>query len=288
MNSTASASLKQQAQTFLKQIGLYERFRASRVYDFYWSYADPHWITDRAKEVEFYRRVLFGLRRRDIIFDIGANDGFKTDIFLRLGAKVIAVEPDESNLEILKGKFLKNRLFPKPVTIENKAVSDWCGRMPMLVEAPGSALNTLSPKWADSLRHDETRFGQHFSFAKKKMVETTTLESLMAQHGLPYYIKIDVEGHELNVLRGLKRPVPYLSFEVNLPEFKEEGLQCIDLLHQIAPDGEFNYAADCMVGLMLQSWKQWRDFIEVFEQCYEPTVEVFWRQAGCSLENSWP
>lgn len=277
MNSHASVSFKQQVQTILKQIGLYERLKASRVYDFYWSYADPHWITDRAKEVEFYRRVLVGLRRRAAIFDIGANDGFKTDVFLRLGARVVAVEPDESNLEILKGKFLKNRIFPKPVTIENKAVSNSSGRMAMFVESAGSALNTLSPKWADRLRNDETRFGRHFSFAAKKVVETTTLECLIARHGLPSYIKIDVEGHELNVLQGLKRPVPYLSFEVNLPEFKEEGLKCVDLLHQLAPEGEFNYVADCRTGLMLQSWKQRPDFLEVFEQCQEPTVEVFWR-----------
>jgi FkbM family methyltransferase len=286
MSLTASASLKEQAQAFLKQIGLYERFKASRVYDFYWSYADPHWITDRAKEVEFYRTVLSGLRKRDVIFDIGANDGCKTDVFLRLGAKVVAVEPDESNLEIIKGKFLKNRFFPKPVTIEDKAVSDWCGKMPMFVEGPGSALNTLSPKWADRLRNDETRFGQHFSFATKKIVETTTLESLIARHGRPYYIKIDVEGHELNVLRGLKQAVPYLSFEVNLPEFKEEGLKCIDLLHHIAPNGEFNYAADCRVGLRLQSWIRRRDFISIFEQSQEPMIEIFWRHPGCGLKNS--
>ena len=270
-------SLKRRAQAFSKEIGLYERLKASRIYDLYWSYVDPHWIIDRTKEVQFYQTVLLGFRKGDIIFDVGANEGCKTDVFLRLGARVVAVEPDETNLRILSGKFLKNRIFPRPVKIENKAVSDRVGHVQMFVEAPGSALNTLNPKWADTLRHDEVRFGQHFDFATVKTVETTTLESLIAKHGVPFYIKIDVEGHEVNVLHSLKRPVHYISFEVNLPDFKEESLQCIHLLKELAPEGEFNYAVDCRVGLKLQSWMTAKNFIETFNNCNEPTAEVFWR-----------
>jgi FkbM family methyltransferase len=280
MNSTISMSLKRRVQAFSKGIGIYERLKASRIYDLYWSYVDPHWITDRTKEVQFYQTVLSGFRRGDIIFDIGANEGWKTDVFLRLGARVVAVEPDETNLEILNGKFLKNRFFPKPVKIESKAVSDRIGRVGMFVEAPGSALNTLNPKWADTLRQDEMRFGQHFDFATVKTVETTTIEDLIAKHGVPFYIKIDVEGHEVNVLRSLKRPVHYLSFEVNLPDFKEESLQCIHLLNKLAPEGEFNYAMDCRVGLKLQSWMTMKKFIETFNNCNEATAEVFWRASN--------
>lgn len=277
MNPVASTSLKQQAQAFLKGVGLYERLKASCIYDFYWSYADPHWITDRTKEVQFYKTVLSGFRKNDVIFDIGANDGHKTDVFLRLGARVIAVDPDETNLKILRNKFIRNRIIPKPVTIEGKAVSDRVGTMPMFVESPGSVVNTLNPKWADILRNDGTRFSQQLNFAQKKAVETTTLQSLMAKHGTPYYLKIDVEGHEVNVLQGLKCPVPYLSFEVNLPEFKEEGAECIRLLSQLATDGEFNFAADCRIGLNLPSWLPPKQFMSAFHQCEEPTIEIFWR-----------
>jgi len=281
MNSIVSTTpLKRQAQAFLKQIGLYERLKASRIYDYYWSWADPHWVKDRDKEVQFYRTVLSGFQKRNLIFDIGANDGCKTDVFLRLGAKVLAVEPDEMNLDVLKGKFLRNRIFPKPVTIEGKAVSDRVGVMAMFIDAPGSALNTLSPKWADRLRNDDTRFGQRFDFSTEKTVQTTTLENLIAEYGVPFYIKIDVEGHELSVLRGLGRPVPYLSFEVNLPEFKEEGLKCIETLHGIAPKGEFNCVADCRDGLRFPSWMSRKEFVGAFQDCAEPMIEIFWRNCG--------
>lgn len=286
MSSAISLSLKRQAQGFFKALGLYERVKASRLYDLYWSHTDPHWITDRTKEVEFYKTALTGLKKRDMIFDIGANSGLKTDVFLRLGARVIAVEPDETNREVIKGKFLKNRIFPKAVTIEGKAVSDQAGHVSMLIDAPGSALNTLSPKWATALRSDPVRFGQQFDFTTEKVVETTTLESLIEKYGVPFYVKIDVEGYELNVLRGLKQPVPYLSFEVNLPEFKGEGLECIGLLAQLAPEGEFNCVADCSAGLKFSPWRRAEEFIQSYRECTEPALEIFWRNGRLTHQTS--
>ena len=50
----------------------------------------------RAAGRRFYRKLLAGLQRDGLIFDIGANMGAKTDIFLRLGARVVSVEPDDA------------------------------------------------------------------------------------------------------------------------------------------------------------------------------------------------
>lgn len=71
--------------------------------------------------------------------------------------------------------------------------------------------------------------------------------------GQLFFVKIDVEGYEPHVLRGLRRLVPYLSFEVNLPEFKQEGLECVEQLANIAAAGRFNYAIDCGQGLVLDN-----------------------------------
>ena len=94
------------------------------MYDFYWAFANQRILEDRTKEVEFYKKTLQGFRKGNLIFDIGANEGYKTDIFLRLGARVVAVDPDEENQRSLRERFLKYRLTPKRVDIEGKAVSD--------------------------------------------------------------------------------------------------------------------------------------------------------------------
>jgi FkbM family methyltransferase len=269
--------LKFYLQTALRRLGFYERLKASPLYDLYWRMADRRIIDDRQKEVEFYRNLLNGFRPNDLIFDVGANNGYKTDIFLRLGARVVALEPDQASQKVLRQKFLRHRLRPKPVIVVDKAVSNSNAAKTIWIAAPGSAKNTLSQKWVEILRADERRFGHKLDFVQRRTIETITLEQLIARHGVPFFIKIDVEGHEPNVLQSLQRPVPYLSFEVNLPEFKQEGLECVELLRRVAPDGKFNYAADCRHGLALERWLESREFAPLLNTCAEKSIEVFWK-----------
>ena len=272
--------MKKYAQKVLKRVGLYHRFKSSYVYDLYWGFANQRLLDNRAKEVEFYKKTLLGFRKGNIIFDIGANEGYKTDIFLRLGAKVVAVEPDEHSQRILKQNFLTYRLIKRPVAIVTKAVSDRSGAETMWVDEPGSAKNTLNRKWVETLRTDSSRFGKSLEFREKRRVETITLDELIREHGQPFYVKIDVEGYEPAVLRGLRNAVRYLSFEVNLPEFRSEALECIELLENIAAQGEFNYAPDCQRGLSFERWLPQKPFLDVFNDCHHPCIEVFWRAPG--------
>jgi FkbM family methyltransferase len=270
-------SLKAWTQIFLRRIGLYYRLKSSFLYDLYWRVADRRLVDNRRKEVGFYQEALQGLRKDDLIFDIGANQGQKTDIFLRLGAKVVAVDPDTLNQEVLKLRFLHYRLVRKPVVVVEKAVSERIGSETMWVDEPGSAKNTLNAKWVKTLRTDASRFGKSLEFEEKREVVTTTLEELIRSHGRPFYIKIDVEGHEVSVLKGMQSAVPFLSFEANLPEFKPEALLCIQLLEGVAAGGDFNYVADCLKGLGSEGWLPQRAFVDVLERCQESSIEIFWR-----------
>jgi FkbM family methyltransferase len=220
---------------------------------------------------------LDGFCEGDLIFDVGANHGYKTSIFLDLGAKVVAVEPDGTSQEILKQRFVKYRLKRRPLVIVPKAVSDQSNIETLWIDAPGSAKNTLSQKWAETLRGDDRRFGHTLDFGDWRQVETTTIEHLADAHGSPFFVKIDVEGYELNVLRGMKRPVPYLSFEVNLPEFRSEGLECVQVLGCLAEHGKFNYTADCRHGLALESWVAAGKFSTILNSCADASIEVFWK-----------
>lgn len=282
-------SPKLKIQRMLRRAGLYYRLRASRVHELYSRVTHKHWILAREKQLDFYRRLLAELRQGDLIFDIGANEGFKTDLFLRLGARVVAVDPDETNQAILQERFVKFRLVRRPLVIVGKAVSDKSTPETMWIDGPGSAVNTLSQKWATTLKGNKARHTcGHcgLDFARQKTVETTTLEQLISAHGVPIFIKIDVEGYELNVIRSLQRPVPYLSFEVNLPEFRPEGLECVQILGRLAPSGKFNYAADCEQGLALDRWLSADEFLHLLGQCTESAIEVFWKGSPVEAERT--
>lgn len=270
-------SLKDSARKLFGRTGVYERVKASWIYDLYWRMADRRIIDQRQREIDFYRNLLKGFHDGELIFDIGANQGYKSDIFLRLGAKVVAVEPDESSQEVLKRKFLTYRLKNKPLFIIPQAVSDRNSVEKMWIEAPGSAKNTLSQKWVETLRDDDKRFGHTLEFGRWKQIETMTIDQLIVKYGPPFFVKIDVEGHELSVLRGMQSPVPYLSFEVNLPEFKLEGLECVDVLARLAPGGKFNYTPNCQNGLVLDRWLGADEFSAVLRKCTDESIEVFWK-----------
>lgn len=264
---------------------LKSRLKSSFIRDAYWAVGHRERLELLRQEVRFYENVLAGFERGDLILDIGANVGAKTDVFLRLGARVVAVEPDDACSRSLEERFLEFRISPRPVTIVSKAVSNRIGTEEMLIDGPGSAVNTMSPKWAESLKKNKAIFAYRncgLEFKQTKLVETTTIDELIAQHGVPFFVKIDVEGHELSALRGLHKPVPYLSFEVNLPEFRLEGLQCVRVLAELAHTGRFNYASDCAHGLTLKEWVPAGDFSVVLERCREGSIEVFWKTTTVS------
>ena len=267
--------------SLLKKSGIYHRLRASFVYDLYLTLTNGKLLKDRNREAAFYRAVLNGFKRGDLIFDIGANIGDKTDTFLRLGARVVAVDPDDHNQNVLRQKFFRYRIRPKPVMIVGKAVGANVGVETMQVCAPGSVFNTLSKKGARILSGATNRpkqLSDAIEYKEKTIVETTTLDHLIEAYGLPFFIKIDVVGFELEVLQGLHRSVPCLSFEISLPELRKELLQCADLLGRLSSSGRFNYTWDRRNGLALGDWLDLQGFLPVLESCGDGALEVFWRR----------
>jgi FkbM family methyltransferase len=190
-------------------------------------------------QLRFYQAVLG--RKVNLVFDIGANVGDTTHIFQNIARKVIALEPDDENYSILKMRFGNN----SKVVIIKKAVSEAEGEAEFFIQEEGSAFNTLSDKWVNVLGDEtQTRFGSAAKFQSTKKVKTTTLEALIKEFGIPDFIKIDVEGFEYQVVKSLQQPVQYISFECNLPEFKNETIQIVQYLDELNKKYRFNYHND--------------------------------------------
>ncbi|MBV9010076.1 MAG: FkbM family methyltransferase [Verrucomicrobia bacterium] len=249
----------------------------------FWTIVDRDTLAQRQQELEFYRSCLAGLRDGDLIFDVGANTGYKTDIFLRLGARVLAIEPDASNQTLLERRFLTHRIAKRPVTIVNEAVSDRTGSETLWIYRPGDAHNTLSRKWVDSLTAPKREASETIAFNQTVTVSTTTFDKLIDTYGRPFFVKIDAEGYELKALMGLTQAVPFLSFEVNLPEFRQEGVACIDRLSQLDGEAQFNFIVGERYVFALNEWAESRGFREILECCTYRSIEVFCNSPAAAM-----
>jgi FkbM family methyltransferase len=265
-------------QRILRRLGLYKWFKEETfAYDVYSYFKERRPLGWRRRELRFFRRLVGQNEGPLLIFDVGANCGKKTDVFLKLGAHVVAVEPDEANLRILSRKY-RGALGNRPVTIVAMAVSDSIRTEKLWVTAPGDGLNTLSEKWVRTLKGNVAKFGKSVDFPCQRDVPTTTLASLIESHGVPDYIKIDVEGHEPQVLRGLNAPVKAVSFEANLPEFGPEAAECIGILSRLSPSGRFNLTScDTYQGFSLDQWRSGPEIIAILSTLGERTVEIYWK-----------
>jgi len=156
----------------------------------------------------------------DLVFDVGAHVGDRVASFRRLGARVVAVEPQAAMVRALRLLYGRDR----EVSIETVAVGQKPGRVRMLINADNPTVSTASPAFVEAAHGapgwDTQRWGE---FAD---VEVKTLDMLIARHGVPAFIKIDVEGFEAEALSGLSQAVRALSFEFTTIQ-PDVALACI-------------------------------------------------------------
>jgi FkbM family methyltransferase len=243
------------ARDLLKKLGCYEYLRYSFIFDVYTRLFKRQVIQAHRKEVDFYSSFL--PTHSPLIFDIGAYDGHKTAAFLELANKVVSCEPDKHNFRTLQIRF---RNLRSRVIIENKALSDHLGTETFYIHHAGSAFNTLNPKWKQILEADTVnRWNESVKFSDQLNVSLTTLDQLIGQYGKPAFIKIDVEGYELQVLKGLTEKVPFLSFECLLPDCKQELLDCLHHISQLDASVTFNAAYE--ETLLLKNFLTYHDMV---------------------------
>jgi FkbM family methyltransferase len=184
-------------------------------------------------EKRLYGRVL-GIGSGALAFDIGAHVGNRVRALRRLGAKVVAAEPQAAPLAVLR------RLYggDPGVTIVPTACGPREEERVLHVSEASPTLSTLSETWISTAGCAENFRG--ISWDAEQRVPVTTLDALIADYGTPDFVKIDVEGFEAEVLAGLSAALPLLSFEF-LPAFIDVAIRCVERLEKLGAY-EYNYA----------------------------------------------
>lgn len=180
----------------------------------------------------------------DLAFDIGAHAGNRARAMLRAGARVVALEPQAAFHAFLA------RDLPAGATLLRAAAGAAPGRATLAVARLHPTVASLAPGFA--ARMAAVPGFEHVAWDATEEVEVTTLDALVAAHGAPRLIKIDVEGHEAEVLRGLSRPVPWIAFEY-LPGALDVAMACIDRLEALGR-WRYNLAAGERAAFALPGW----------------------------------
>jgi len=166
---------------------------------------------------------------RDLIFDIGMHSGLDTTWYLAKGFRVIAVEANPALVEQSRAKFA-SAIAEGRLIIENVGISDCEGDCPFYV-------NLDNDEWSSFDRNLGTRESTRFEVTTVPCVNASTL---FDRYGVPYYIKIDIEGYDYQVVRSvaaLAQKPKYLSVEDNgfnsLFELHRSGVRSFKFMDQV-------------------------------------------------------
>lgn len=214
---------------------------------------------------KLYQSVLENLNKK-LIVDVGANEGFLTSIFTSFGFDVVAIEPSQRNFLILKTRFAKT----SNVKLMQAALSDGIGQGFFFENVKDHAVSTLSEKWK-MIREEKYLSKKNYNDAV--LVQTITLDEVIEKFGVPGFIKIDVEGHEEKVLKGLTQAIPLISFEAILPQFMEETINSIEHLFSLSENASFNYTAGYR--LAYDHFVSKNELIQSLKSLPPQTIEIF-------------
>jgi FkbM family methyltransferase len=159
----------------------------------------------------------------DLIYDVGMHDGTDTDFYLKKGFRVVAIEADPALAAQGRERF-RDAIASGRLTILNLAVSErddvatfyYC---PEQQDRCGVYSSTgLSTTVRAVAEERSARIGVRFEPIE---IESRPFGPLLQQYGIPYYLKVDIEGADRHCLKALaefsERP-KYVSVEIPHPE----------------------------------------------------------------------
>lgn len=204
------------------------------------------------KRLAFYTQII---GKEDTYFDVGANFGNRIEVMLQLGCQVVAVEPQKSCYQFLKRK------YGSKIHMVQKAAGEREEKKEFFI-SDSTTISTFSKEWIEAVKASGRFSNQEWN--RTEVVEVTTLDKLIQEFGLPQFIKIDVEGFELEVLKGLHTPVQYISIEYTVPEQTDRAIQCLEYLRQMCGEKllECNYSVGESMEWANSKWMSVESMVE--------------------------
>lgn len=201
---------------------------------------------DDARDAAMDRLYARFVRPGGLAFDVGSHVGDRIGGFRRLGARVVALEPQPDCARVIRAIYGADA----GVTLVEAACGPKPGRLMLHINSQNPTVTTASPEFVKAADGAGGWEGQVWDRAIE--VPVTTLDALIAAHGVPDFVKIDVEGFEADVLAGLSRPLASLSFEFTTIQ-RDVAARCLAALAGLGP-----YRFDLALGesqtLMLDRW----------------------------------
>ena len=200
----------------------------------YYSYLDQKFyrLDNNQAQREFYKNII---RADALVFDIGANRGQRSKIFSDIGAKVVAFEPQSYCISHLKSRFRRN----EKVKIREIALGS-SKRIETMYTSDFDTISTLSKNHRDQFAR---KVFKEAKWDKTIKVPISTLDHEISIHGKPDFVKIDVEGYEYEVIKGLSEPIKCISFEFTpMERVFEPTINSIQYLTRLSSKYRFNYS----------------------------------------------
>lgn len=221
----------------------------------------PKFIRKILKHKEMFNFYKTYVNANDLCFDIGANIGERTDVLLKVGAKVIAIEPQSSCFHAMRKKYGNN----KKVDVLNFAVGSQEKLAQLMICDENKECSTLSNQFIEVYA-----FKSNLKWSNVEEVKVVTLENLCQQYGVPKFCKIDVEGYESEVFLGLKTPIKYICFEFNMLLLNDTA-KSLKVLSSLG-NYHCNYIKYEQMNLVLKNWMPIDEFCNNLTQIIPPNV----------------
>ncbi len=215
----------------------------------------PHQLKSLHQDIDLYRSIL---PPAALCFDVGANIGEKSEAMLKAGARVVAFEPNPQILPELQAR---------------------CGRrdnwtLVATALGSGSAIATLHARNSHAQSSLAVDWEGGAAVAKFK-VPVITLDAAIECFGCPAFCKVDVEGWELEVLKGLTQPIPLMSFEFHLRESDiQTTIACMKRLAQLGGK-DVNITPAASSSFHFDVWMPMERFLAWFPGDLEHTLPGF-------------